>query len=242
MNYTKKLQLGKPDENEYYDINVINHNMDILDGAIEDRTEQVDLIKTIVSEHMDDTDNPHQITKEQIGMEKVPNVATNDQAVTYTPVVEPKALSSGERLSVAFGKLAGAVADYIVHKANILQRMTVVETGINDLNKNLSVIAYSLQNNHSDTNVTAYRSGSVVRIKFIGALKDAANRNSLNYTLCTLPKDCSPSMEVYKDISIRYSSSYIIALTIQTSGNIILIPYADIPAGSNVWIDETFVI
>lgn len=110
------------------------------------------------------------------------------------------------------------------------------------LNKNLSVIAYSLQNNHSDTNVTACRSGSVVRIKFIGALKDAANKNSLNYTLCTLPKDCSPSMEVYKDISIRYSSSYTIALTIQTSGNIILIPYADIPAGSNVWIDETFVI
>lgn len=138
MNYTKKLQLGKPDENEYYDINVINHNMDILDGAIEDRIEQADLIKTIVSEHMDDTDNPHQITKEQIGMEKVPNVATNDQAVTYTPVVEPKALSSGERLSVAFGKLAGAVADYIVHKANILQRMTVVETGINDLNKNFN--------------------------------------------------------------------------------------------------------
>lgn len=132
MNYTKKLQLGKPDENEYYDINVINHNMDILDGAIEDRTEQVDLIKTIVSGHMDDTDNPHQITKEQIGMEKVPNVATNDQTVTYTSVVEPTVLISGEKLSAAFGKLASAVSDYIIHKAVMTARVNKLDSQLDE--------------------------------------------------------------------------------------------------------------
>lgn len=50
-----------------------------------------------------------EITAENIGLDNVPNVATNDQTPTYTASSSLTDLSSGEKLSVAFGKLAKAV-------------------------------------------------------------------------------------------------------------------------------------
>lgn len=53
-----------------------------------------------------------------IGLGNVPNVATNDQTPTYSDASTLQALSSGEKLSVAFGKIAKAVKDLISHIAN----------------------------------------------------------------------------------------------------------------------------
>lgn len=50
-----------------------------------------------------------EITAENIGLGNVPNVATNDQTPTYTTSSSLTDLSSGEKLNVAFGKLAKAV-------------------------------------------------------------------------------------------------------------------------------------
>lgn len=62
--------------------------------------------------------NPHKVTKSDVGLGSVPNVATNDQTPTYTAATAPAALTSGEKLSVAFGKLAAAVSALISHLAN----------------------------------------------------------------------------------------------------------------------------
>lgn len=59
--------------------------------------------------------NPHSVTKEQVGLGNVPNVGTNDQTPSYTAASSLAALSSGEKLSVAFGKLAKAVSSLISH-------------------------------------------------------------------------------------------------------------------------------
>lgn len=58
------------------------------------------------------------ITKANIGLGNVPNVATNDQTPTYTVSSSLTALVSGEKLSVALGKIAKAVSDLISHLAN----------------------------------------------------------------------------------------------------------------------------
>lgn len=87
--------------------------------------------------HESNYHNPHRVEAEDVGLGNVPNVSTNDQTPTYTPVTLPTVLTSGEKLSAAFGKLAGAVADYITHKADMIKRMTAVEAGVSSLNKNL---------------------------------------------------------------------------------------------------------
>jgi predicted DNA-binding protein (UPF0251 family) len=68
--------------------------------------------------HMDNTSNPHSVTKAQVGLGSVPNVATNDQTPTYTAASAPAALASGEKLSVAFGKLAAGISALISHLAS----------------------------------------------------------------------------------------------------------------------------
>ena len=62
--------------------------------------------------------NPHGVTKSDVGLGNVPNVATNDQTPTYTAASANATLTSGEKLSVAFGKIAKAISSLISHLAN----------------------------------------------------------------------------------------------------------------------------
>lgn len=68
--------------------------------------------------HVEDDNNPHKVTKKQVGLENVPNVATNDQVPTYTIPASLTSLVSGEKLGTALGKLAKAVTSLIAHLAN----------------------------------------------------------------------------------------------------------------------------
>lgn len=62
--------------------------------------------------------NPHKVTKNDVGLSNVPNVATNDQTPTFTESTTLTKLTSGEKLSVAFGKISKAITDLINHIAN----------------------------------------------------------------------------------------------------------------------------
>ena len=68
--------------------------------------------------HIQNTENPHKVTASQVGLGNVPNVATNNQTPTYTVADKISNLTSGEKLSVAFGKIAKAISDLIGHIAN----------------------------------------------------------------------------------------------------------------------------
>ena len=75
-------------------------------------------VSTNLSSHTGNKSNPHGVTKAQVGLGNVPNVATNDQTPTYTVASENTALTSGEKLSVAFGKIAKAISSLISHIGN----------------------------------------------------------------------------------------------------------------------------
>ena len=93
-------------------------------------TAQAAAIKVVqddVNAHKSDTSNPHAVTKAQVGLGSVPNVPTNDQTPTYTAASAPAALASGEKLSVAFGKLAASVSALIAHLADGVKHITVAE-------------------------------------------------------------------------------------------------------------------
>lgn len=65
--------------------------------------------------HLTDESNPHKTDHVQVGLGNVPNVTTNDQTPTYTESPALDALSSGETLSAAFGKIAKAIRTFIEH-------------------------------------------------------------------------------------------------------------------------------
>ena len=65
--------------------------------------------------HIKDKNNPHEVTKGQVGLSNVPNVTTNDQTPTYADTQVLETLSSGETLSVAFSKIKKAISALINH-------------------------------------------------------------------------------------------------------------------------------
>ena len=132
---TTNFKLTKPSTEDFYDVNVQNENMDIIDGALTDVYAEVSSIHSQtdaltssssehgawlaslnydVSEHKGSA-NPHGITASTVGLGNVPNVATNDQTPTYSEASTLTALTSGEKMSSAFGKIKKAIADLISH-------------------------------------------------------------------------------------------------------------------------------
>ncbi len=75
-------------------------------------------LKSELNEHIEDKSNPHGVTKSHVGLGAVPNVSTNNQTPTYQTPLELTALTSGEKLGTAFGKIAKAVSSLISHISN----------------------------------------------------------------------------------------------------------------------------
>ena len=82
---------------------------------------------TDLTAHTKNTSNPHSVTKTQVGLGNVPNVATNDQTPSYTEATSLSKLSSGEKLSVAFGKISKAITDLISHIGDTVKHITSTE-------------------------------------------------------------------------------------------------------------------
>lgn len=68
--------------------------------------------------HTGNKSNPHSVTKSQVGLGNVPNVATNNQTPTYSDTTTLVTLSSGEKISIAFAKIKLAITTLINHLAN----------------------------------------------------------------------------------------------------------------------------
>ena len=179
------LNLTKPSEDEFYDINVQNENMDIIDREInglkqpayEVSTAMSDLnsgemitvafgkiakaVSTLIS-HVANKSNPHGVTKNQIGLGNVPNVATNDQTPTYTEASKLSSLVSGEKTSVAFGKIAKAVSTLISHTTS----------------KATSSVLGHVKLSDSTSSTSASTAGVAATPKAVKAAYDLANSNT----------------------------------------------------------------
>lgn len=113
MQKTANYGLNKPENTDFYDVEHFNSNMDAIDTKmkeIEDKSGNSQELEN----HIGNKENPHEVTKAQVGLSNVPNVSTNNQTPTYTVPSELSALENGEKLSAAMGKLAKAVRSLIV--------------------------------------------------------------------------------------------------------------------------------
>ena len=134
---TINYNLTKPSDEDFYSIGVHNDNMDIIDGELKNLNndmngvkEQMEGLKTNtgLDEHLK-ASNPHKITADMVGLGSVPNVPTNDQTPTYTEATTLEATTSGEKISVAFGKIKKAITEFIKHLADGTKHVTTNEYG-----------------------------------------------------------------------------------------------------------------
>lgn len=69
-------------------------------------------------------------TAKDVGLGNVPNVSTNNQTPTYTVASSFSTLTSGEKLSTAFGKIAKAIQEFSSHFANSLNPHAVTKSQV----------------------------------------------------------------------------------------------------------------
>lgn len=85
--------------------------------------------------HSNNTTNPHQVTKTQVGLSNVPNVTTNNQKPTFTQASILDNIISGDTLTILLGKISKAIADLITHIGDKVLHITATErTNWNDAN------------------------------------------------------------------------------------------------------------
>lgn len=68
--------------------------------------------------HTTDKNNPHSVTKQQVGLGNVPNLTPSDQVPTFTEATVLANIVSGEKVSTLFGKIKRAVSKLIDHLNN----------------------------------------------------------------------------------------------------------------------------
>ena len=61
--------------------------------------------------HLSDYNNPHKVTAKQVGLDKVPNIGTDDQTPKFEEAEERENITSEEKLSVIFGKIRKWLSD-----------------------------------------------------------------------------------------------------------------------------------
>ena len=146
---TTNYELIKPSTEDFYDVTVHNDNMDIIDDVLYFASEnaigaykkvnnlenyfieesgRLDTTEFDLNVHLE-ASNPHRITPTTIGLSNVPNVATNDQTPTYTEASTLETLTSGEKLSVAFGKIKKAISTLISHLADATKHNRSTNSG-----------------------------------------------------------------------------------------------------------------
>lgn len=127
--------------------------------------------------HTGNVENPHGVTKEQVGLGNVPNRSTNDQTPTYETATSFATLTSGEKLSTAFGKIKLAITNLINHIGNRSNPHGVTAAQVN-------AAAKAHTHNATDINagtVPVARGGTGASSFPPGALVRGTGGTSLNY-------------------------------------------------------------
>lgn len=82
--YTKNMHLTKPLSVEKYNISIFNENADIIDEKLYALQQRDELLaeKQFVNTHVDSKENPHNVTKAQLGLSDVNNTADDEKPVS----------------------------------------------------------------------------------------------------------------------------------------------------------------
>lgn len=192
MKNTTNYGLNKPETTDYYDVEHQNENMDTLDAKLKEVEESASGAKANVDDHIANKENPHNITKEQVGLSNVPNVSTNNQTPTYAVAEKLAELTNGEKLSVSFGKIARAVIALIFHcnRVDNPHNVTKAQLGLgnventSDSEKPVSTAtqaaidaAYANSNYYTDEKIAELINGAPTTMDTLGEIANTMTEN-----------------------------------------------------------------
>lgn len=170
--------------------NIIVKKSVINDEEIESVIESNIIQKMI--RHLIDFMNPHKVNKEQVGLGNVPNVTTNDQTPTYEEAEEFENISSGEKLSIAFGKIQKAISSLLGHINNFDNPHKTTKSQIqlgnvdntSDVDKPVSTAqqkaidgAYANSNKYTDQKIADLINGAPETMDTLKEVADAIEKN-----------------------------------------------------------------
>lgn len=170
--------------------NIIVKKSVINDEEIESVIESNIIQKMI--RHLIDFMNPHKVNKEQVGLGNVPNVTTNDQTPTYEEAEEFENISSGEKLSISFGKIQKAISSLLGHINNFDNPHKTTKSQIqlgnvdntSDVDKPVSTAqqkaidgAYANSNKYTDQKIADLINGAPETMDTLKEVADAIEKN-----------------------------------------------------------------
>lgn len=170
--------------------NIIVKKSVINDEEIESVIESNIIQKMI--RHLTDFMNPHKVNKEQVGLGNVPNVTTDDQTPTYEEAEEFENISSGEKLSIAFGKIQKAISSLLGHINNFDNPHKTTKSQIqlgnvdntSDVDKPVSTAqqkaidgAYANSNKYTDQKIADLINGAPETMDTLKEVADAIEKN-----------------------------------------------------------------
>lgn len=126
--------------------------------------------------HVEDKNNPHEVTKAQVGLSDVPNVSTNNQLPTFEDFKDLVNLDSGKDvMSVLFGKISKAIRTLISHISDKKNPHEVTAE---------QVKAAAIKHNHSATDInkgvlSAQRGGTGVEYPTKGSVIVGNDKESM---------------------------------------------------------------
>lgn len=179
-------------------------------------------------EHVLSFRNPHAVNAEQVGLGNVPNVATNDQTPTYSVATNLSTLISGEKLSVAFGKIMLAITTLVNHIANKSNPHGVTASQVNAASKIHNHSASDINSGtlgvaRGGTGKNSFSQGQVLYASGAQTIEGTSNNKGSLYKSSsysnpyfgTLPVDCggtgktelggSLSSSLYRGIALQSS-------------------------------------
>ena len=159
------------------------------------------------------TGNPHKVTKADVGLGNVDNVSTNDQSPTYTVPATATALTSGEKLTVAMGKIAKTVENAISHENNNLIHVTSVEkTAWNNKQDKLNTGTNTTTGTTKLYNTTGDNAdGTITQMALTAMLGEKASKSTVQNVIV--------ASNSWSGVSAPYSAT--IAVTGATQNNLI---------------------
>ena len=159
--------------------------------------------------------NPHSVTKKDVGLSNVPNVATNDQTPTFTKADSRDLPISGETLSTLFGKILKWLSDlksvaFTGDYTDLSNQPTNATTSTNGLMSKDDKLIVDRLNRESlslvprGTDIGANQ--NLNTINFIKVGKYYCSTNAIVHTLTNCPTTEAFMMEVFSPLSTTYDN------------------------------------
>ena len=126
--------------------------------------------------HTGNTSNPHSVTKAQVGLGNVPNLAPNDMTITFEQAENRDNIMTNETLSTLFGKIKKVIADVISHltNGNNPHSVTLAQVGAAAASHSHSALDIDADENDPALPVTAGGTG----VKTLSALRNLISINA----------------------------------------------------------------